>query len=98
MHFGLNHNVKYRGEIYHIQTEDGGKKNPVITTHLFKGGAVLTTRRTAYSDILNSERHDNAAIREMMRVQHLRVLKDLKEGLLDGRIEGRPAEDDRRGS
>lgn len=83
MHFGFNHNVKYMGEIYHIQTEDGGKKNPVITTHLFKDGAVIASRRAAYSDILNSDRHDNAAIKEEMRVQHLRVLKDLKEGLFD---------------
>src|SRR5690606_34821597 len=32
---GFNHNIKHKGRIFHIQTEDSGPKNPHIITHLF---------------------------------------------------------------
>jgi len=38
---GFNHNIRFRGKVYHVQTEDGGKDNPQIITHAFQGGAIL---------------------------------------------------------
>ena len=31
---GFNTNVRYRGRIYHVQTEDGGAESPQIVTLL----------------------------------------------------------------
>lgn len=87
MNFGLNQNVKYRGEVYHVQTEDGGKSNPVVTTVLFKSGRIVTARRTSYADILRSEELDRV-VREVMREQHTAMLTDLKDGRLDELLEG----------
>ena len=44
---GFNHNIKHKGRIYHIQTEDSGPKNPHIITHLFVGGNVLASKSDA---------------------------------------------------
>jgi len=41
---GFNHNIKHKGRIFHVQTEDSGPKNPHIITHLFVGGNILADR------------------------------------------------------
>ncbi|MBI2412550.1 MAG: hypothetical protein HYV24_05015 [Deltaproteobacteria bacterium] len=82
MNFGLNQNISLNGEVYHIQTEDGGRKNPVVTTVLFKNGAILASKKTAYEEILGSEKLD-VAVGEIMREQHTLVLKQLKSGLFE---------------
>src|SRR3972149_1602522 len=79
MKLGLNQNVPYKGEVYHIQTEDGGRKNPFITTVVFKAGGVFGSRKTSYSDILKFDKLD-LAVGEIMDEQHNSVIKELKSG------------------
>ncbi len=85
MQVGFNNNIVYKGESYHIQTEDGGRDNPVITTMLFKEGVVVASKKTSYADILKFEQLETL-VRELMREQHAGVLKDLKNGRCDLRI------------
>ena len=85
MHLGYNQNVVYKGETYHVQTEDGGRTNPVITTHLFRGGVILASRRAGYDDILKSDRLDDA-VKGLMVEQHRGLIKDLLEGTLDASL------------
>lgn len=80
MNFGFNQSVNFQGEVYHIQTEDGGLSNPVVTTHIFKGGAVIASLRTGYHDIIKSERLA-VVIKEIMHEQHKTAFKDLLSGL-----------------
>lgn len=87
MNFGHNQNINYNGEMYHVQTEDGGRNNPVITTLVFRDGIVLASRRTSYADILKSDELDKV-VREVMREQHASVIKDLMAGLFDKKGEG----------
>lgn len=84
MNLGFNQNVNYNGESFHIQTEDGGVKNPVITTLLFKGGVIIAARRTGYSDIIKSDKLD-VVVQEIMRQQHADVLKELLAGGFKGK-------------
>ena len=77
MQLGVNQNINYKGVTYHIQTEDGGRNNPVITTLLFKGGTILASRRTSYEDILKSDQLETV-VKEIMAEQHKSILKDLK--------------------
>ncbi len=86
MLLGLNQNIRYRGELYHIQTEDGGRKNPVITTLVFKDGTIVASRKTSYADILKFEKLDSV-VRELMREQHRTIIKALLGGELDERRE-----------
>lgn len=81
---GFNHNVMYRGEVFHVQTEDSGVANPWITTLLYKGGAILCSRKSGYADILKAE---NLAemVRELMQEQHKAMMRSLKNGEFDER-------------
>ena len=45
---GYNHNVRYAGRLWHVQTEDSGVNNPHIFTHLFHDGTILATKRVDY--------------------------------------------------
>lgn len=82
MQLGINENIAYEKETYHIQTEDGGEKNPVITTLVFKGGTILASKRIDYADILGSDKLD-IVVRELMAEQHASLVKALEEGRLD---------------
>lgn len=80
MILGFNQNVYHNGTLYHVQTEDGGLNNPVITTVVFKGGTTVASRRTPYADIIRSDGLD-AVVREIMREQHASIISELKAGL-----------------
>ncbi len=82
MILGFNENVMHKGKVYHIQTEDGGRKNPVITTLLFKEGIIIASKRTGYADIIKSDKL-NIVVKEIMVEQHAAVLKNLKDGMYD---------------
>lgn len=79
MNAGFNQNVSFNGEVYHAQTEDGGPVNPVITTVLFKGGVIIASRRTNYSDIIRSDKRD-LVVQQVMREQHDGLVDDLRAG------------------
>lgn len=84
---GFNHNVMHKGKLFHIQTEDKGRKGAEIVTHLFVGGNILNTKRTSYTDILEAE-NLTEIVREMMEEQHKNMLRDLKNGQYDEQIGG----------
>ncbi len=86
MQFGNNQNIKYTGKVYHIQTEDGGHNNPVVTTQLFRGGRILATKRTSYLDIMSSDELESC-VQDIVREQHKSIMKELVSGALDDRLE-----------
>jgi hypothetical protein len=79
---GYNHNVRYRGLVFHVQTEDSGIGNPHVFTHLFHGGVILSTRKLVYDADASSE-----AVKALMQSQHKAVLRDLKRGAFDDKID-----------
>lgn len=84
---GFNNNVRHRGRIFHIQTEDSGIKFPRIVTHLFAdGGRIVKTTRTDYSE--HVEKPDMATVvRAMMKEQHKAMFAALRAGDLDKQLE-----------
>jgi hypothetical protein len=84
---GFNGNIRHRGQIFHLQTEDSGEKNPRIVTHLFgDGGRILRTLRTDYREQLGRpDLHDY--VRTLMRQQHKAMYVSLRGGELDELIE-----------
>ncbi len=85
---GFNHNFRYKGETYHIQTEDGGLKSPHIITLLYQAGTILASKKTSYSDILKVDNLEHV-VEELMKEQHREMLRRLKEGEFDATIFGR---------
>jgi hypothetical protein len=79
---GYNHNFRHRGLVFHVQTEDSGIDNPHIFTHLFNGGVVLSSRKLTY-DIGSAEE----VVKALMQAQHRAMLKDLKKGAFDDKID-----------
>ncbi len=79
---GFNHNIKHRGKMYHIQTEDSGLENPHIITHLFVGGNILASKKTSYADIVGAENLAQV-VRELMEEQHKEMLRNLINGVYD---------------
>jgi hypothetical protein len=84
---GFNNNVRHRGRIFHIQTEDSGVKFPRIVTHLFAdGGRIVKTTRTEYSEHL--EKSDMASVvRSLMKEQHKAMFAALRAGDMDTLLE-----------
>lgn len=84
---GFNNNVRHRGRVFHIQTEDSGVKSPRIVTHLFAdGGRIIKTTRTSYAEHL--QRADLAQhVRQMMKEQHKSMFAALRAGDLDELLE-----------
>lgn len=78
---GYNHNVKYGGHIFHVQTEDSGPQNPHIFTHLFFEGSILGSKRCQYDPVTPEDE-----VRGLMQSQHKAILKELKQKSYDERI------------
>jgi hypothetical protein len=88
---GFNHNIMYKGEIFHIQTEDSGIANPHIITLLYRGGTIISSKKTSYADIIKVDNLEKV-VEELMKDQHKEMLRNLKAGLFDERAFGsRPA-------
>lgn len=79
---GFNTDVKYRGVVYHVQTEDKGEVNPLIETLIYKGGEILGSRRLPYAQLIQS-REDEAAITKLMEDQHKAMILEVKRGKFD---------------
>jgi hypothetical protein len=79
---GFNHNIKHRGKMYHVQTEDSGLDNPHVITHLFVGGNILASKKTSYADIAGAENLADV-VRELMEEQHKEMLRNLINGVYD---------------
>ena len=85
---GFNNNIKYQGQVFHVQTEDSGLDAPHIITHLFAdGGRVIKSHRRDYAE--HVDRSDVAEwVRQLMKAQHLEMCMWLREARFDRIIEG----------
>jgi hypothetical protein len=81
MRTGLNTEIDYQGRTYHIQTEDGGSQHPAITTQVFLKGAILATKKTSYTELINSENLETM-VRDLMIKQHKAAMHELRSGTL----------------
>ncbi|MEZ4286961.1 MAG: hypothetical protein R3A47_02200 [Polyangiales bacterium] len=80
---GYNTNVRHKGKLFHIQTEDSGVNRPHIITQLFAdGGRIIALEKTTYDEHLDSD--DLASIvKRLMQDQHKRVFISLRDGVYD---------------
>lgn len=79
---GFNTNVRHRGVLFHVQTEDSGRNHPHVITHLYHGGTILASEKSSYKALL--EGGDlQARVRGLMEGQHAAMLARLRGGELD---------------
>jgi hypothetical protein len=89
---GFNNNVRHKGRVFHIQTEDSGVKHPHIITHLFAdGGRILQSTKTSYAEFVGEE-DLSRKVRSLMQEQHKAMFIALRAGKFDHLVETVPAE------
>lgn len=79
---GFNTDFKYRGETYHVQTEDNGTANPVVVTLLYHKGAILSSRKTSYRELLGTPGLEEQ-LKALMKGQHKDLMRELLAGAFD---------------
>lgn len=91
---GFNNNVKHRGRVFHIQTEDSGVNHPHITTHLFvDGGRIIKSERNDYAELIGKAEL-TTLLRKRMKEQHKAMFIALRRGQLDHLIDSAFGEGD----
>ena len=80
---GFNNNVRHKGRVFHIQTEDSGVRHPHVITHLFAdGGRILKSTKTSYTEHLGQTSMAET-VRAMMQEQHKAMFIALRDGQFD---------------
>ena len=85
---GFNTNVRHAGRLFHVQTEDSGRNNPHVISHIYHGGTILASEKLDYSDRLESDDLETA-VRNLMEAQHKAMLEGLGQGAFDDVITSR---------
>lgn len=76
---GFNTNIRHRGVLFHVQSEDSGREHPHIITHLYYGGTIVFSEKSSYASRV-SEADLAGVVRGLMEGQHKAVLKRLRAG------------------
>ena len=79
---GFNHNIRHEGKLYHVQTEDLGRHNPWVVSHVFLEGAVVGTLKSSYADRLGDP-DLGPQVRAQMQRQHKEALRNVVKGQYD---------------
>jgi hypothetical protein len=80
---GYNTNVRHKGRLYHIQTEDSGVNHPHVITHLFAdGGRIIASRKTGYSEHLGTK-DLQPLVKKLMQDQHKAIFIELRDCVYD---------------
>jgi len=85
---GFNTNVRHRGVLFHVQSEDSGRAHPHVITHLYHGGTIVFSEKSSYADVVEAADLP-ARVRELMEAQHSAVLSRLRTGDFDDSIRER---------
>jgi hypothetical protein len=83
---GFNTNVRYRGRVFHIQTEDSGPSTSrVVVTLVYEGGVILSSKKTRHDASVDPADRQRA-VRELMESQHAEIVRALRGGELDTEV------------
>lgn len=85
---GSNTNVRHGGRVFHVQTEDSGRGNPHVISHLYFGGTILASEKTTYAERVREADPEALAneVRELIEQQHQSMLEKLRSGKFDAVI------------
>jgi hypothetical protein len=76
---GLNTNITYGGDEYHVQTEDLGRQNPCVLTLVFRAGAIIAREKVNYHEI-QGDAAPEVQIKRFMEQQHQRIVRIIQAG------------------
>lgn len=82
---GFNTDVRHRGVVFHVQTEDKGAANPVVESLVYVGGRVLASKRADYAQLGLAGKGDKG-IQAIMERQHRLMIAAIQGGRLDHKL------------
>src|SRR5215510_12067439 len=82
---GFNTDVRHEGHLYHVQTEDRGKDNPILESLVYVGGTVVAKKLTPYSDQLDTGATEEM-IASLLKRQHQVIIAAIKSGRIQDLI------------
>jgi len=82
---GVNEDIKYKGIVFHIQTEDMGKETALMVSTIFYKGRVVIRDEIDYSNML-SEEVTKEKLGNIMKELHKKMKTELLKGCYDERI------------
>ena len=85
---GFNTDIKHAERVYHVQTEDRGPSNAVVESLVYVGGEILLSKKSPYAEHVHAGKIDEKAVRELMDVQHRRILEAIRRGRFDAKKPG----------
>jgi len=80
---GFNTDVCHRDRVFHVQTEDKGRSNPIVESLIYCSGEILTSSRTPYRMIAESESYSEEVVLGLMEAQHQSLIRDIRAGKFD---------------
>jgi len=87
---GFNTDIKHDERVFHVQTEDRGVANPVVESLVYVGGEILLSKMSSYHDHVDSGKVDEKVVRELMDLQHRRIIEAIRRGRFDVAKTGTP--------
>jgi hypothetical protein len=79
---GYNNEIRRRGAVFHVQTQDLGPGARCIESLVYEAGRLLSSRKTYYTQWL-ADLHLQDRIRQMMEGQHQAISAEIAEGKFD---------------
>jgi len=80
---GFNTDVEYDGRVYHVQTEDKGRGNPVVESLVYSGGEIIDSIRSSYEEVTGAEQYAEAEVLQRMEAQHQSLIRAINNGKYD---------------
>jgi hypothetical protein len=90
---GFNTDIKHGDRVFHVQTEDRGVGNPIVESLVYVGGQILLSKRSPYADLVEDGKVDEKAVRQLMDLQHRRIIEAIRRGRFDAASPGEPLAD-----
>jgi hypothetical protein len=82
---GFNTDVRHEGHVYHVQTEDGGKDNPILESLIYIGGTIVAKKLTPYPALMKDDARQET-LTSLLKRQHQVIIAAIKAGRIDDLI------------
>jgi hypothetical protein len=80
---GFNTDIEVGGIVYHVQTEDKGRKAKLILSLVYDKGTILASKRALYDEVLKGGEFDEKQLAECLNRQHKLICAAVKAGRIN---------------
>ena len=88
---GFNTDIRHGDRVFHVQMEDRGLGNPIVESLVYVGGQILLSKRSPYADLVVDGKPDEKAVKQLMDLQHRRIIEAIRRGRFDASPSSAPS-------